>query len=452
MKRVVIIGGGLAGLSAALCLADTGSQVAVVEARHAFGGRTFSFVDRESGDVLDNGQHVLMGCCHATLRYAQRIGVEHLFLRLKGMSLEFHHADGRSAKLQAGRAPHPVGLLQGFFRYRLLSVASRFAVLRVGLALRSMSHNDIATLHAVSASDWLRSAGQKDDAMEHFWTPVILATLNAQPEQASAGYLATVLREIFLTGAASADVLIPAGGLSQVLIDNAVSALRLGGTELLVRHAVERISMNADAQNVVHCANGVDLHCDAVICAMPPWALASVLNASGLDSAVAHALSAFRPSPIISIHVWLRNDPKLALMTGALGTTIQWLFNKGVSADGSFRISCTISAAHDLAGASVQDIQALVRRELPLLIRGLNESDIIRSKAIREHRATFVPAPSLDASRPASTTDIPNLFLAGDYTKTGLPATMESAILSGERAAAFVLERTTERSCTHAQE
>ena len=187
-------------------------------------------------------------------------------------------------------------------------------------------------------------------------------------------------------------------------------------------------------------ADGSELACDTLVLALPPWSLNAVLERADLCEDLRRVLPRFKPSPIISAHVWLARDPLLAPMTGTLGTTVQWLFNKGRSRDASWRISCTISAAAALDGASPDELRGLVTKELlPLL--SLKPTDILRIVPIRERRATFLPEPGLDSVRPGAATSVGGLFLAGDWTATSLPATIEGAVLSGELAAAAVRSR-----------
>jgi hydroxysqualene dehydroxylase len=440
MSHVIVLGAGLAGLSAALKLSDAGHDVTVLEARPQAGGRAFSFTDGSSCDVLDNGQHVMMGCYSATLRYIDHIGSAEMIRRFPGLSLAFRHADGGRAELRAGALPGAPGLLQGVLRFGLLSVRDRIGIVRAMVSLRLLGGESAAALHDKDCATWLTSLGQSERAMECFWTPVVLATLNATPAQASAGYLYTVLRAVFFSGSGSSDMLLPDVGLSELLVRPALKRLSGAGARVALHNPVECIELRKDRVIGVRMKNGEMLHSDAVISAVAPWSLARLLPDSPVLDNLRGSLDRFKPSPILSTHVWLRRDPGIACMTGALGTAIQWLFQKGKSADGSWRISCTISASDAMNGSSADDIRALLTHELPLLIPGLSERDILRILPLHEKRATFRPEPGIEYLRPRQRTDIPRLYLAGDWTATSLPATIEGAILSGELAAAAVHE------------
>lgn len=440
MMRVAVVGAGLAGLSASLRLLDAGCHVTLLEARPSPGGRAFSYTDRSSGDTLDNGQHAMMGCYHATLRYLHRIDSDSGLHRLRGLSLDFRHSDGRSAVLRAGVLPHPLGMAQGFLNFGMLNVRARLGLLRAAMHLRRLKSGDIDLLHAVSAETWLKDLGQGCEAIGFFWTPVVLATLNAQPGQVSAGYLAIVLKAMFLADASASDLLLPAAGLSDLLIDPAISSLKTSGADIHLHKVVEYIDAETGCVSALRCSDGLDIKCDAVVSTIPPWSLQGLLAASGLCANLQAVLARFIASPIISVHVWLKRDPQIGLMTGTFGTMIQWLFSKGRSDDGTWKISCTISAADALDTLTQEELRALTTKELLQLIPSLCEDDIVRVLPLRERRATFVPEPGLDAVRPGSCTETRGLYLAGDWTATGLPATIEGAVLSGEMAAQAVIQ------------
>jgi uncharacterized protein with NAD-binding domain and iron-sulfur cluster len=315
----------------------------------------------------------------------------------------------------------------------------------------------------MSASAWLRSCGQSEAGVDLFWRPVILATMNTEPESASAKLFIVVLRQIFLGPADAADMLLPEVGLSSLLVDPVRDALEL--REVCIRTgapvtAVETMHENGRVRvSAVRCGNEI-IAADTVISAVPPWAFARLeiissdgftdpLERSGKALDKAHAdtsdllpnmdISAFIPSEILSIHVWLQRDLGRTPMTGLLGGTLQWVFFKGKTDDGLFHYSCTVSAAHGDGSSNDGVLREQLLRELQMLDAELRDNDIIRILPIREKRATFVPKPGLEEMRPKSGTPIHGFFLAGDWTDTGLPATIEGAVRSGFSAAALVI-------------
>ena len=452
MKRCVVVGGGLAGLAAALRLSTrTDISLTLLEAAPSFGGRVRSFTDRASGEEIDNGQHVLMGACRAAMEYLADCGQGEALLRLRGMALPFVLPDGMRGILRAGRLPHPLSMVQAFLRYRLLPLDARLRILRVAARLRSLAPGVPGDLDRHLVVDWLRDLGQREGEIERFWRPVVLATMNSDLAQASAGLFAALLREIFLTRPDAADMLLPREGLSRIFVEPAVEVLRSRGALVRSGCGVDAVRLRRDSHGdaVTGVSTGDEQYdADHVILAVPPWAVGRLQieredAAAGVSTRQPFAhevlptldLAAFVPSEILSIHVWLRRDAGRALMTGLLESTLQWVFYKGETADGLFHYSCTVSSARGDETANVAELRALLQRELSLLGTPFADDDIVRVLPIREKRATFVPAPGLDSLRPACETPVRGLCLAGDWTATGLPATIEGAVRSGFTAA-----------------
>lgn len=456
MKRCVVIGGGIAGLAAALRLSSFDCSVTVLDAAPALGGRVRSFTDRPSGQEIDNGQHVLMGCCTAALQFlAEASSPPEGLQRLRGFALPFAHLDGRRSMLQAGSLPHPLSLAQALLRYDMLSFAARLRVFRLAMGLKGLWQKRLARLDRRSAVEWLRRRGQKEEEIQSFWRPVLLATMNTEPEDASAKLFAVVLKEIFLGSASAADMLLPTTGLSRLFIDPA-------RVELERRGGVLRSSAGATSVDIRHFegetlvsgvrCDGRQIPADVVVSAIPPWAFSrlaltydgaaeSELSRTSLAAAVLPGLDleAFRPSEILSVHVWLRRDLGPAPMTGLLGTTLQWVFSKGETEPGVFHYSCTVSSARGDETDDERALHAMLVRELRLLDAELRDEDILRLLPIREKRATFVPRPGLEALRPKARTSISGFYLAGDWTDTRFPATIEGAVRSGFIAADAII-------------
>ncbi len=445
MKHVVIMGGGVAGLAAALRLSRSAGRsslpprITLLEASPKLGGRVYSFAHALSDSPLDNGQHVLMGCCVAAIEYLREVGHEQNVERLRGLALPFFRADGARSRLEAGTLPHPLGMVQAFLRYDMLSLPDRLRILRVALRLRSMKETDLAALDAMSCEAWLRSMGQSPAAIDYFWHPVILATLNADHERASAKLLAVVLREIFLSTPEAADVLLPAAPLGELFIDPAAHLLELRGVELRLHAPAETLRIDGDRCIGVEMKDGAFLEADAVMSAMPAWALRRVLEQTEASTALQVKYDSFLPSEILSVHFWTSRDLDAGSMSGLLDTKLQWLFAKGRESDGRYRYSCTVSAAGDDVPRSAGELRPLLLEELRLICPDLAGDELLDLLPLREKRATFVPAAGLEVVRPCAETAIQGLFLAGDWTATGFPATIEGAIRSGYAAAESIL-------------
>ena len=439
MIDCAILGGGFAGLTAAVELSRRGKRVCVLEGKPHAGGRAYSFRDRRSGAELDNGQHILLGCYTSTLRLIQELGTREALVRIAPMRIPFLHADGRKAALRVGSLPHPLGLIQAFFGYGFLSFQERVGILRLALAVRNLTPSDLDALDEKRVDHWLRSLHQSARTEEVLWRPIVLATMNADIDQASAKLFAVVLREIFFGNREASALLLPRDGLSSLYVQAAVSVLERNASIVRTSTQVESVTPDAHGGFIVHCRNNDPVRSASVISALPPWALEPVLARSGLDRYVPH-LDAFKPSEIVSVHMWTRRCLTDSNMTGLLGTTTQWLFLKeDQAAAGSWRYSCTISAANG-AFARVDEMEKLLRKDMKAVFPWMRAEDIIATKTIRERRATFIPSPGVERFRPDVDSNVPGLFLAGDWTNTGLPATIESAVRSGYTAAGAVLE------------
>jgi zeta-carotene desaturase len=438
MKQIVVVGGGVAGLAAALRLRKHSARITVLEASPKFGGRSYSFQPRGGGSEIDNGQHVLMGCCRDTLEYLRICGTAELLDRRRGMALSFVHADGRRALLAAGGLPHPIGLAQAFLSYRMLPLASRLGITRVAWRLKTLSAQERDTLDAIGAEEWLRSLRQRDDAIACFWKPVILATMNTAMQHASAKLLSVVLTEIFLGKEDASDMLLPRTGLTPLLVDGALEKLRQHETRLRSHVLVERLDVAETGVRGVWLKDGDYVPTDIVVSAIPPWSLQRLVENSGIDG-TGIEFSRFVPSEILSLHFWSRRDLGLPPMTGLLETALHWIFAKGQDADGSYRYSATISAVPESVPRDDDALRTILLRELRLAMPDLTEEDILRLQAIREKRATFLPRPGLEPFRPHTRSAVPGLYLAGDWTATGLPATIESAVRSGFAAGDAVI-------------
>ena len=456
MKRCVVIGGGIAGLAAALRLSSLDYSVTVLEAAPAFGGRVRSFTDRVSGQEIDNGQHVLMGCCTSALRFlAEASGPAEGLQRLRGFALPFTHTDGRRGLLQAGALPHPFSLAQALLRFDMLPIIARLRVFRLAMGLKGLWPKRLARLDRRSAVEWLRRRGQKDEEIASFWRPVILATMNTEPEDASAKLFAAVLKEIFLGPASAADMLLPTASLSQVFIDPARIELERRGATVRGSAGVTSVDIR-HFEGVTHVSGvrceGEHIPAEIVVSAIPPWAFSrltltydgaaeSAFSRTNLAATILPGLdlAAFVPSEILSVHVWLRRNLGPAPMTGLLGTKLQWVFTKGETEPGLFHYSCTVSSAKGDETSDEAALRAMLVRELRLLDAELRDEDIVRLLPIREKRATFVPAPGLESLRPKARTPFSGLYLAGDWIDTGLPATIEGAVRSGFIAAEAII-------------
>jgi squalene-associated FAD-dependent desaturase len=456
---VLIIGGGLAGLAAGVSLASRGARVTLLEARPQLGGRASSFVERVTGDVVDNGQHLMMGCYHHTLRFLERIGSLDLVRMQPSLHIDFLEPGRPPMALHCPALPTPWGLLAGLGWLPGLSAIDKLAMLRVGLDLLAGGGKPDPPWAGLTVDAWLSSLGQGVAARRVFWDPLTLATLNEAPTRAGASYLVTVLRQALLAGPDASRLVLPQVGLSQLYTEQARSSIEASGGKVCLETVASRLLIADDAVSGVELRGGDVLQARAYISAVPHDMLARLLSpAPGVLAPLLCQLNHLEPSPIISINLWLDRDVTKLEFASLLGTRVQWLFNKrsilrgrrgGISAaspdatgGGTERkgdyLALTISGARDLMNWQPGALVEMAVGELRDVLPAMREAAVRHARVVKERRATISPFVGSEACRPSQRTPLANLFLAGDWTDTGLPATMESAVRSGHACAELI--------------
>ena len=418
MPGAIIIGGGLSGLAAAAALGGAGFQVEVFEARPFLGGRATSFPlspADDASETIDNCQHVLLRCCVNLLDFYARLGVrDHIrFYR----EFYFIEPGGRVSTLHRGMLPPPLHFTGSFLSLRFLNLADKAAIARGLLALRRerTRRND---LDRITMLDWLREKRQTPRAIERFWRQVLVSAINEDIDRMAARHGFQVFWLGFLASAAGYEMGVPAVPLGDLY--GADRWRRIGDVSLRLRCPVERI----DADGVT--AGGRRHTADYYICALPFERLAAL----GL------AAPAFEHSPITGVHLWFDRPVTDLPHATLLDRTIQWMFNKS---EGRY-LQLVVSASRAWAARSRTDIVQQALAELSEFLPAVRAARLEKSHVIKELRATFSAAPGTEPLRPHARTSYPNLFLAGDWTSSGWPATMEGAVRSGYLAAEAVTE------------
>ncbi|MGA2326253.1 MAG: hydroxysqualene dehydroxylase HpnE [Bryobacteraceae bacterium] len=405
MPSVLIAGGGLAGVAAAAALGSAGFQVELHEARGFLGGRATSFpVSPDDSELIDNCQHVLLGCFTNLLDLYRRLGVEDRIRFYR----EFHFVEpgGRVSTMRRG--------LGSFLGLDFLGAADKMAVARALFAIRR-ERSRRQDLERITMLDWLREKGQTPRAVQRFWRQVLVSAVNEDLDRMAARYGFQVFWLGFLADAQSSRM-----GLATAPLRELYGAERLPNVSVHLHSPVERIPIQ----------NGRALGADYCISAVPFERVAALVPELGLD------LSAFEHSPITGIHLWF-DRPVLDLPHATLlDRTIQWAFNKS---EGKY-IQVVVSASRSLLEMPRAEVIALALRELAEFFPRVTGARLEKAQVIKEARATFSARPGIEASRPPARTAVRNLFLAGDWTRTGWPATMEGAVRSGYLAAEAVAE------------
>jgi squalene-associated FAD-dependent desaturase len=428
---VAIAGGGLAGLAAGCALAEAGFRVSLFERRPYLGGRASSYQHPGTGEVVDNCQHVLLGCCTNLLDFYRRAGVQDKIRWYE--QLTFLEPGGRASVIAPSGLPAPLHTAPAFLRAGCLKLRDKLAISRAMAALAPAAPAD----RGESFLEWLKRRGQTEQAIERFWKTILVSALNEDLDRISVPYAAQVVRESFLKSAAAGRMGIPTVPLTD-LYSTAGEYMRARGGEIQFRSAVESFLAETSAVSVT--ANGQKQQFDYLVLAVSFDVLARVLPDTPAAAPLAAALGQFSSSPITGIHLWF--DRQISDLDHAvlLDRTIQWMFHKSRIIEnredgGGSYVELVVSCSRGLVEKSKTEIVDLAVKEAQEFFPGARDAKLLKSTVIKEVHATYSPRPGIDQYRPKPESAWPRVFLAGDFTATGWPATMEGAVRSGYLAA-----------------
>ena len=443
---VAIAGGGLAGLAAACALADSGFHVTVFERRPFLGGRASSYEHPGTGEVIDNCQHVLFRSCTNLIEFYQRIGVAQHIRWYDTMT--FVEPGGRSTVMKASPLPVPLHTAPSFLRFPFLTAADKLAIARALIPLTLTEQKDDGR----SFQQWLDQHGQTQGAIEKFWKPILISALSEDLDRISISAAAQVIR-VSMQSPAARHMGVPTIPLTE-LYNAAGDYIRARGGELRFRRSIENFQPET---NSVEIRSAAELESfDYLILALPFDALDRIFPNEPESATLREAITHFETSPITGIHLWF--DRQISDLDHAvlLNRTVQWLFHKsrlqqrgraahqgrvsvdesnGASAPEASYIELVVSSSKSLIEKSRSEIVDLALAEVREFFPAAREATLVKSAVVKEVHATYSPRPGIDAHRPAAPTAWPRVFLAGDWTATGWPATMEGAVRSGYLAA-----------------
>ena len=442
----VVVGGGLAGITAALRLAEADHRVTLVEGRPRLGGLAFSF---QRGELtVDNGQHVFLRCCTAYRGLIDRLGAGGLVDIQPRLDVPVLGVSGTGAatrrtlgRLRRAALPVPLHLAGSLATYPHLGPADRLRVVRAALALKGLDLADPA-LDGISFGDWLRRNGQNANTLAAMWDLVGVATLNATADQVSLALAAMVFKTGLLSDPGASDIGMAAVPLGAIHHDAALAELERAGVRVLLRARVAELK--PAAQHAVRLEGGELLTADTVVLAGAQDSAAALLPADAIEGQ--QRLSEFGTAPILNVHVVYDRKVLRRPFFAALGSPVQWVFDRtahsglaasatGLAHLGAQYLALSQSAVQDEIDLPVAELRARYLPELERLLPAAAGAEVLDFFVTRERTATFDPAPGTAALRPQARTKVPGLLLAGSWTATGWPATMEGAVRSGHAAA-----------------
>lgn len=436
---VLVIGGGFAGLAAAVELADRGVKVLLLERRSSLGGRAYSFTDKITGDTVDNGQHLMMGCYHHTLRFLEKIGSLGKLKFQQNPQVDFLSltASGQptSSSFKCPPLPAPLHLLAGLFKLQTIGWRDRLNALRVGVELRRLNGNR-SGLADITVRDWLTQLGQTEAMQQRFWDLVALATLNETPERASADMFARVLDQAFMHTRQDSTMVISKVGLSELYTDGARQFIEQRGGEIRLNAEVANIEFDGRRAVAVEFRNGERIEAGAIISAVPFFALPRMIQPEIFTAIPSlKPIANFHSAPIVSVNLWYAEPVTDVEFSGLLDSRIEWVFNKnvisGASQSGHQHLALVVSGAHEAAKLPKEELIAIAVAEMERFFPAARRQKPVHAFVVREHDATISHTVGTARLRPPHKTEFENFFLAGDWTDTGLPATIESAVQSG---------------------
>jgi len=438
--RVAIVGGGLAGLAAATALVTRGCHVELFDARRKLGGRAGSYVDRASSESIDHCQHVAMGCCTNFLDFCRRTEIADQFKRYR--TLHFFGPDGRRCDFSPSRwLPAPLHLVGPLLSLNYLSLADKLGIARAMLRLVRTDASDPPTSPTVL--DWLVAQRQSQAAIERFWKVVLVSALAESLERASLAAARKVFVDGFLAHQDASHLLVPRVALGELYDVRVAGWLRAQGVNIHLESPVAMIVGDVERASELQLVGGGAIPFDFVIVAVP-WHRVGALLSPALLAAIdpGDNFASIPSAPISSVHLWFDRpltDLPHAVLVGRLS---QWVFARELEnrADEHY-YQVVISASHDLSGRERQSVVDEVLADLAAVFPRARGASLLRWQLITEQQAVFSVRPGLDTVRPTAQSAVSNLLLAGDWTRTGWPATMEGAVRSGYLAAEGVLAK-----------
>ena len=419
MKNVLIIGGGLSGLSAAVNLLNKKLNVILLEASPKLGGRAYSFIEPKTKVSVDNGQHIMMSCYHHTMDYLSKINALDKLSIQERLKVNFVGRGNTNFNLVIPKRLYPLNLLFGFLNFNALSFKERLKVIDFFLDLICCFEED---LRNYSVYDWLKKKKQSDHTIKSLWEILCVGIMNTSVHKASAELFAYVLKEIFLNGSKNFQIVLPKVSLSELFVEPAYQLLKETSAIVKCNEKVIGIQLSENGYNVKTSSAKYE-NIDFIISAVPFFALDRILQNSNIPI---KQFIRLEYSPILSVHIWLNENIFDKEFYGLIDSDIHWVFNHG-----SY-ISIVVSSATNLISLPKAEIIEKIVCELEKFFSMFSRKQILNFQIIKEKRATFIPNVDSVKQREMMKFEMDNFYVAGDWTNTGLPGTIEGAIKSGK--------------------
>ncbi|QDT81733.1 15-cis-phytoene desaturase [Gimesia maris] len=464
-SEVVIIGGGLAGLACAVTLADREIPVSLYESRPRLGGRASSFADKQSEQLIDNCQHVSMGCCFEFNRFCETVGIADSFQRaaelyfvgpdsvapdLIDSDLIDSDSKGRQFKVNRFAAnpllPSPLHLLPAFGGLSYLSWSDKIQLAR---GLKQLAIANIDLENEPTIADWLVAHGQSANVINRFWNVVLVSALSESLDRISLSHARKVFVDGFLRARDNWQVLIPTVPLEHLYGTVIQDYLKQRGSKISLQTGVENIRIDGQQVTGIQLRDGSEIDCPRVVLAVPYQRVFDLLPDEFPGREKLTGIQQLESAPITSVHLWFDREITSLPHAVFVDTLSQWMFNRSrlmqnASTESGYYYQVVISASHNLTGSARQgrtqsEIIGEVVRELAMIWPEANAAELLHSRMVTEHQAVFSVKPGVEQLRPSQHTQVEGLYLAGDWTSTGWPATMEGAVRSGIQAAEFLL-------------
>jgi squalene-associated FAD-dependent desaturase len=431
-------------MTAALRLAEGGHPVTLIERRPYLGGRAYSFVDSATGAQVDNGQHVFLGCCTAYAELLSDVGTLDRTFQQSRLRIEVRAPGGRRGVLRGLPLPAPLHLLLSFFQYPHINWREKLRAARALLRIHRERDHDRPGLRAMSFAAWLRENGQSQHAIANFWDLIVLPSLNDSSENVAASMAFMLFQVTLLQNAHGAEVGYAKSGLSAVMGEPIAARLRELGATLMLGRTVEHLTIDDGGRaSGVALADSEAVTADYYVSALPPEAMLALLPERWRDNPTLAPAATHTWSPIVNLHIWYDQPVADFDFVAFIDSPVQWVFNRTRIAElpgpGDY-LTVSLSGAWEHWPKTKNELREFFLPEIERLLPQAKATHVERFVVVKEQRATFRSLPSAPENRLAARTPIANLMLAGDWTDTGWPATMESAVRSGNAAASTIQE------------